>query len=223
VNVLVLHTPLLVLALSLPAASADDGREGNRLYREGRYSEAAAAFEATLMQRPEQEAGPDRSDLLNNLASALYRQNQFERARSTFVQSLAAAQDPSETTRAAYNAGNSSFRLGELEAATSFYQQALLADPANRRAKVNYEFVRRQMGDQPENEDQQQSGEKPEPSEYARALKAEADRMVSERRYRDAYDLLMEGLRVDQSVSAYQEFIGRTASIADIDQPTSGT
>ena len=50
-NVLVLHTPLLVLALSLPAASADDGREGVGLSHERSLSRGEVPFHVPVSER----------------------------------------------------------------------------------------------------------------------------------------------------------------------------
>ena len=211
---------ILILALSLTAiASFDDdlGRKGNQLYREGKYREAADAYLAGLEQLSESAPSDVRASLLNNLGAALYRLDVFDGAQSSFLESLATAEVSDERARAAYNAGNAAYRQNNLKAALAFYKQALLANPDNESARFNYEFLARRLEDEPETP-QQQSQNRIDPSEYAKALKEQADLLVAERKYREAYDLMIEGLKVDETVQAFQTFIGRTGRVADINQ-----
>ena len=207
---------LLVTALLLTGADGD-GREANELYRDGKYREAADAYLATL-----EDLGPSapvdvQAALLNNLGSALYRMEDYETALQAFVRSLAVAESGEDRSRAAHNAGNASFRQNNLKAALSFYKQALLEDPGNESARFNFEFVRRRLGD--DSPQQQEGGGKIDPSEYAKALKRQAEEMMALRQYRAAHSLMLEGLQIDETVRAYQDFIGRLGNIADIDQP----
>ena len=48
-------------------------------------------------------------------------------------------------------------------------------------------------------------------------MKAQADRLVAERKYKSAYDLMVEGLKKDKTVSTYQEFIDRIKVVDQID------
>lgn len=208
---------MIVLAVAFTSPPDGDGREANELFRAGKYREAADAYLAAL-----EELGPGappdvQADLLNNLGSALYRMEDYETALQAFVRSLAVAETGEDRSRAAYNAGNASFRQDNLEAALSFYKQALLEDGENDAARYNYEFVRRRVKD-PEQQ-QQEGGGKIEPSEYAKALKRQAEEMMAARQYRPAHSLMLQGLQIDETVRAYQDFIGRLGNVAEIDQP----
>jgi len=210
---------LILIVLAASPIVDGDGRKGNELFRDGRYREAADAYLSTL-----EELGPDappevQAALLNNLGSALYRLEDFETALQAFVRSLAVAESADDRSRAAYNAGNAAFRENKLKAALSFYKQALLENGRNDQARYNFEFVRRRLQD--EDQQQQEGGGRIEPSEYAKALKRQAEEMVADRQYRAAHNLMLDGLRVDETVRAFQDFIGRLGNIADIDQPES--
>ena len=211
-------TWLLLIALAMSPPSDGDGREGNDYFREGRYREAADAYLAALDALGPDAAADVQASLLNNLGASLYRIEDYETALQAFVRSLSVADTPADRSRAAYNAGNAAYRQDNLNAALSFFKQALLEDGLNDSARYNFEFVRRRVkDDQPQQ--QEDSGGKIEPSEYAKALKRQAEELVAKRQYRLAHGLMLDGLRVDETVRAFQDFIGRTGNISDIDQP----
>lgn len=208
---------VILITAMLGPGDGDDGRRANELFRAGEYREAADAYLATL-----EELGPGapadvQSALLNNLGAALYRMEDYETALQAFVRSLAIADSDKDKSRAAYNAGNASFRQNNLEAALSFYKQALLEDADNEDARYNFEFVRRRVKDS-DQQQQQEGGGRIEPSEYAKALKRQAEEMMAARQYRAAHNLMLEGLQIDETVRAFQDFIGRLGNIAEIDE-----
>ena len=209
----------IIVWLLLAGGLIDDdlGRKGNDLFREGKYREAADTYLSALEQLSEDAPEAVRAALLNNLGAALYRLESYDGAQTYFIESLAVTEADGEKSRAAYNAGNAAFRQNSLKAAATFYKQALLANPDNESARFNYEFLARRLEEQPETAPQQ-SENRIDPSEYAKALKKQAEQLVADRKYRAAYDLMIEGLKVDETVQAYQTFIGRTGKVAEIDQ-----
>ena len=154
---------LLLAFLLLQAApstrnGADAGRQGNALYGQEQYTEAAAAYTEGLAGDPDTLTPTVRAGLLNNLGAALHKQQDFDNAAPIFEQAITAASTPNELTRATYNAGNNAALRNELEAALGHYRQALLTDPTNEDARYNYEFVKRQL-EQQQQEQQQQQGD----------------------------------------------------------------
>ncbi|MBT8399241.1 MAG: hypothetical protein KJO98_02095 [Rhodothermia bacterium] len=209
---------ILTFAVFVNALPDEDfGRKGNQFYGEGKYREAADAYLSGLEQLDDDASAEVRAAFLNNLGAALYRLDVFDGAQSNFIQSFSAADSDQGRTRAAYNAGNAAYRQENLKAALAFYKQSLLADPTNESARFNFEFLARRLEGEQESP-QQQSENRIDPSEYAKALKEQAERLVAETKYREAYDLMIEGLKVDETVQAFQTFIGRTGKVADINQ-----
>lgn len=210
---------VIALAVGLMGCGrAADGREGNRLYDRGDYRGAAEAFERGIQQTQEQVPDQIYSDLLNNAGATYFRDQRFDEAQNAFVASSLMSETDDYRSRASYNAGDNAYASGKKKLALDFFKQSLLAGPDNGDAKYNYEFVARQL----ENEQQQenQSSEPPpKPSEYAKQLKEQADALVAERLYRDANTLMLEGLKVDPTVQAFQSFIDRTGAIAEIEEP----
>ena len=210
---------LLFQVAPSPGVSGEKaGRTGNALYTQEDYAGAADAYRAGLAAAVEQEdAQALQADLLNNLGAALHQAEDYETAGNALIQSLANAPEDAARARAAYNLGNNQFRQEDLQTAVEFYKRALLADPGNADARFNYEFVKRQL-DQQQQQQQQNNEQPPEPSEFAKQLKAQAEALVAQRQYRAAFDLMQDGLRQDPTVRAFQDFIGRTGTVADINE-----
>lgn len=137
---------------------AGAGRSGNNLYEDERYEEAAVQYRAGLSQIEEEVPGHIIHGLYNNLGSALHRHQDYENATAAFARAMDLADNNEDFARAAYNAGNNAFRAQNMEASLEFYKNALLTDPNNLDAKFNYEFVKRQMQNQ-QNQDQNQDGD----------------------------------------------------------------
>lgn len=104
----------------------------------------------------------------------------------------------------------------EYEAALSKFQSALIQDPTNEQARYNYEMLARwiQRDEERKNEDPN----KPEPSEFAKRKKAEADRLVEQFRFNDALTIMQEAMAQDSTVAAYQDFMTTLQEVVEIDE-----
>ncbi len=152
-------------------------RDANKLYAEGKYEDAAAAYNAALVDRP------DSAELHFNLGDATYKQGKYEEAVNAF-QKVETAGDPKRESRVAYNVGNASFRkgqaleqtepqkaLGLYAEALASYRRALGLDPDDEEPKFNHEYVRKIIEDvkkrleEQKKEQEQQQQEQPNPDE----------------------------------------------------------
>ncbi|WP_339703098.1 hypothetical protein [Algoriphagus aquimarinus] len=104
----------------------------------------------------------------------------------------------------------------EYEPALSKFKSALIQDPNNEVARHNYELLARwlQRDEERKNEDQN----KPDPSDFAKRKKAEADRMVEQFRFKDALNLMNEARLQDETVDAYKDFMTSLQEITEIDE-----
>jgi Ca-activated chloride channel homolog len=145
----------LLAALLLVALLAGFGpgrlAKGNRLYREGRYEEAATAYQEALQRGEESPA------LFYNLGTTLLRLGRHAEAEE-FLLRATGALDPELRQRALYNLGNRFLEegragqgpqaLGLLDAAVESYKQALRLKPADADAKFNLELALRERDEQ---------------------------------------------------------------------------
>jgi len=208
-------TRLLLLALFLftVPAGALEGQRANDLFAEEQIEEAILTYREGLL-RSEGETGAVRAGLFNNLGVALYEQEDFAAAQTSFEQSLGVALAPENRARAAFNAGNAAAQQQNFEAALGFYRQALLARPDFPEAAFNYEYLKRQ---QQQDQPQESASENIQPSPFAEQLKAQADSLVAAEQYRDALGVMQQGLLADSTVQAYSDFVGRLGAVVEIE------
>jgi Ca-activated chloride channel homolog len=147
----------LILAITLfgPGDGKKKGRRGNALYEKEEYSDAARLYQEALSDVQAEGPGSLHSGLLNNLGAALFRQGDFGQAASAFAGSARMSASSGEMNRAMYNSGNAAFMQKQLEQALDSYRDALLSNPDNEDARFNYEFVKRQLDQQKQNDQKQ--------------------------------------------------------------------
>jgi Ca-activated chloride channel homolog len=147
---------LVLLATS--AYGIGDLERGNRLYREGRYEEAIAAYQRVV------ESGDASPQVHYNLGTALLAVGRYPESEQHFQIALSAV-DPELRQHTFYNLGNRFLtegraeadvaRQGELlDAAIEAYRRSLRIMPDDVDAKWNLELALR---DREENEQQQQN------------------------------------------------------------------
>ena len=68
-----------------------------------------------------------------------------------------------------------------------------------------------------EEQQQDQNQEQEPPTEYAKAIKARAEELVSQKKYQEAFDLMIQASQVDQTVQNFNQFINRIGAVSDID------
>ena len=214
-----------VLLLSFGFAAlqpgARDGRAGNGLFAAGDLAGAADAYRNGTARTGVPAGIAFR--LWHNLGLAVARDTTARPAEapgadstavpadSAFAQALRLAADPADRARIAYDAGTAALTSGDAAAAVALLRRALVLDPTRADARRNYEIARRRAASQT-------PPTPPEPSEEARRIKARADALVRERRYRDALDTMAEGLARDSTVAAYADFTDRLGKVVEIEE-----
>ncbi len=127
------------------AAQAAGESTGDRLYRAGRYSEAAAAYQHEIQTKA------DSPRLEYDLGTALLAAGQLDEAVSVLERAVGAATSPDLRYRALYNLGLAYLRQARdakaSDAANAFaasveaYKRALQMRPNEHNAKWNYELA----------------------------------------------------------------------------------
>ena len=181
-----------------------EGRQGVAALEAGDLERAEQAFVAGLAA---QDVGAETgARLWHGLGLARASQDRPAEADSAFARALERATTPAQRARYAYDAGTAALRAGDAARADTLLQLALLLSPTDA-ARRNQEIARRALDDPP-----------PQASDLAQEIKARADSLVAERQYRQALDVMQDGLARDSSVAAFSDFIDRLGGVVQIEE-----
>ncbi|SDK18038.1 hypothetical protein SAMN05421823_10276 [Catalinimonas alkaloidigena] len=157
-----------------------------------------------------------------NLANAYFQADQKEDAQRYYLR-LTSTDDAKVRSVARQQLGVLAHEQDNVELALGHLKESLKADPTNEAARYNYELLKRLQAQQQEEEKNKQEEQKQqdeqkqqEPSDYAKAMKAQAEQLAAQHRYQAAYQLMQEALRKDKTTEAFNDFIKRLGEVADI-------
>ncbi len=206
---------LYFFTLLLFAGSGEsDAKKGNTEYNNGNYPEAEEYYRSAIEQEPET------AKYYFNLGNALAKQDKIQEAVESYLEYLELADSPDNRALGEYNIGTLLAEAENWDPALKHLKNALKLSPNDIDAKKNYEIILAQAESDENNEDDNQnndSSQKPEPTEYALAIKKQAEKLVSERKYNKAYNLMLDALEVDPSVGNFEDFMERIGSVDKID------
>ncbi len=204
---------LLMIGIALPDSIRGKIKKGNELYAQGKYEEALAAYQDALLDDPLNEIA------LFDQGNAYYKMKKYKEAIDAY-QKIVGSKDLNLSAKAFYNIGNAYFQQNKLKESIEAYKKALELNPNDKDAKYNLELARaklKEMAQKQKQQQNQQNKQKPvQPSEFAKKLKAQAEKLVDEHKYKEAYQLMMNGLKKDPTVAAFQGFIKRIKDVIDI-------
>jgi tetratricopeptide (TPR) repeat protein len=144
-----------------------------------------------------------------NLGNCLYRQEKYEDAGNSFKYIAEQKEnDKSLRAKAFHNYGNSLLKQEKYKESIDAYKNALKLNPNDKETKYNLEYARQKMMRQ----QQQQQQKSPSDGETDKIVE-EAKRLVAQRRYQEAYDLMKEGEKKNPKLKQYAEFTNRILDV----------
>ncbi|MFP8489529.1 tetratricopeptide repeat protein [Gracilimonas sp. Q87] len=203
----------IALLLILSAFTNDEARQANSAFDKGNYEEAEELYKAAI------EVSPDNYKLYFNLGNAQAKQGKVEEAIESFMEFRSLAESPQDKSMAEYNIGTLLAEDQKWKPAATHFKNALKLNSSDLDAKHNYERALAEMQNEEDEGGDEQNQEKqqpPEPSEYAIAMKKQAEKLVAEQRYQDAYNLMQRALEADDTVRAFNDFIERIRNVSEI-------
>jgi Ca-activated chloride channel homolog len=131
---------LIVFLLSIAAFSARAQekrlvKQGNKLYEQKKYKEAAATYMKAVQRDTTYTPG------MFNLGNALYQSKQTDAARNVMAATARTAKDKQEKSGAQYNIGNTYMDEKKWQDAIDYYKQALRNNPQDADAKYNLSYA----------------------------------------------------------------------------------
>jgi len=109
--------------------------QGNKLYDEQKYKEAADDYAKALAKDPNNTSG------MFNLGNSLYQQKKFDESRKVMTQTAGLSKDKTGKAAANYNIGNTYMSQQKWEDAVSAYKQTLRNNPQDVDAKYNLSYA----------------------------------------------------------------------------------
>ncbi|MBT1704858.1 tetratricopeptide repeat protein [Chryseosolibacter indicus] len=189
-------------------------RDAKQAFNSGDYKTAIAKYRYIV-----DSLGVNEDEVKLNLANAYYLSKDTANAFSTY-QALTASGNKVVSSKANQQLGVMSNKQGKQEEALNYFKQAVKAHPENDDARYNYEMLKHKLDEKKKQDEQNKKDQNKnqEPSEFAKRLKAQADKLVAQKQYQAAYDLMQNGLKQDQTVSTYQDYINRIKDVAEINK-----
>jgi len=144
---------VLLLPFESQAFNILDSHKGDRAYEDQSYEEALTNYQNVLTKSPQD------TQTAFNLANTYYKLDKFEEALNSYKQALN-SEDKSLRQSALYNMGNSLYRLNKLKESIEYYEKSLEMNPEDKRAQLNYEFVKKKLEQKEQEEKEKEEKEK---------------------------------------------------------------
>ncbi|MBR0110203.1 MAG: tetratricopeptide repeat protein [Bacteroidales bacterium] len=142
----------MMLLAALPSFAQTDKREvrrGNRKFDKHNYKDAELDYRRALVKDSTSFAA------IYDLASALYKQKDYEGAGSVLARREDAPPMDLDGAKYFFNAGDIALQKKDYATAMKVFKQTLLIDPGDLEAKENYIYAKKMMENQQQNQDQQ--------------------------------------------------------------------
>ena len=208
-----IHTLSTYFIILLLFTANYDPIKGNEAYENEDYPLAEELYRAAL------EEDPDNATLYFNLGNALAKQGKVEEAIQMYLQYNSMVETPEEKAQAEYNIGTVLSENEQWKPAVQHFRNSLTYNPGDIEAKHNFERALAESKKEEEQQDQNENHDhdQPPPSEYAKAMKARAEELVSQQKYQEAFNLMQQALGADETVQNYNQFINRIGAVIEID------
>lgn len=144
---------MCLMAVSVADLSAQEDRrevrKGNRRFKDGAFGEAGIEYMRALQKDSMSVAAN------YNLANALYRQEDYEKAKEALGRIKDVAPMTPDAAAYFYNLGSVAIAQQDWQTAVQSFAQSLLVNPGDLDAKENYIYAKKKLQDQQQNQNNQ--------------------------------------------------------------------
>lgn len=181
-------------------------RAAEEAYKNEDFETAISAFRLLT-----DSLGVNEDPIYLNLGNAYFQQKDTTNAVQ-FYGKVLSSNDNNLRSLAYQQMGIINKQKNKLKEAMADFKSSLKSNPTNEDARYNYELLKKIVDEQ---EQQQNNDEDIEPSEYAKQIKAQADKMAQRFLFEQALNIMQEGLKKDKTVAAYNSFITKLNDVVD--------
>ena len=176
-------------------------------YNSGEYESAISSLRLLT-----DSLGVNEDPILLNLANSYFINKDTANAAHYYSQVLSS--DNADLRSVAYQQmGIINKQQNKLKEALSDFKASLKSNPGNEDARYNYELLKKIIDEQEQQE--QKENDDIEPSEYAKQLKAQADKLAKQNLFDKALIIMQKGLEKDETVAAYNSFITKLNDVVE--------
>lgn len=148
---ILLVTLFSVFTLSAQKQVRKNIKQGNKLYKEQKYEQAASHYEAAI------KINPDALEANYNLGNTLYKQNEWDKSIEQQNHYLLLEKDnPQKLSSAWHNIGNAFLQKKDLEKSMEAYKMSLRINPSDDETRYNLAVVQKMINDQEQEQEQEQ-------------------------------------------------------------------
>ena len=209
-NFIILSTLLFFTVAAQAQEERKIIRQGNKAYGEKKYTEAEEYYRKALEKKPQSlEAN-------YNVGNVLYKQNKYLDAASKYSSLANSTDNKREKAYIYHNMGNSYLKANKLGESISAYKEALKLNPSDRETKFNLAYAQRLLINHNQNKNKNDDGQSKEPSDYAKKIKKQADELVANRQYSQAYKIMKDLLAKDITASTYSDYTKRLKDVVEV-------
>lgn len=181
-------------------------RVAENAYKNGDYETAISSFRLLT-----DSLGLNEDPIFLNMANSYFHQNDTANAEQFYAKVLSSSDDDLRS-RAYQQMGVIHKQKNKMKEAMNDFKAALKSNPDNEEARYNYELLKKILDEQ---QQQENNDEDIEPSEYAKRLKEQADKLARQFLYEQALSLMQQGLQEDETVAAYNGFISKLNEVVE--------
>ncbi|MFY0598736.1 MAG: hypothetical protein JXR03_03635 [Cyclobacteriaceae bacterium] len=186
--------------------------DANEAFKAKNYQEAAKHYSLLT-----DSLGIEEDEILLNLAHSYFNLKDTTKAKYNYLK--VSGSNKNIKSIAQQQLGVLAKDGNKLEEALQYFKSSIKSNPKNADAKYDYEVIKKILEHQKENQDENQENkddkekEDIEPSEFAKQVKAKSDILRRDGNFKEALVTLQEGLKIDETVAAYNQFIKRLEKI----------
>lgn len=138
-KLIVLSFSILIGSILTVSAQKErvDIRAGNKLFKEGKYTEAEVNYKRALEKSITSYEGNF------NLSNSLYKQQRYEDATVGYAKLAEDGSNPAAQANSLYNMGNSLVKQRKLDEAIEAYKNTLRLNPSDQDAKFNLAYAQK--------------------------------------------------------------------------------
>ncbi len=153
-----LLTFIFILFFSTASAQTERRpvRQGNELYKQGKFDEAMQKYDAAL------EKKPSLPEAIYNKGNVFFQKEEFDNAQKQFETAAMLSANPMDKAKAFHNMGNAYMYAGKLKESVQAYKNSLRHNPSDMETKYNLAYALQMLKKQQEEggDDNQQQEDK---------------------------------------------------------------